>query len=451
MKLFKIVLICFLVLCSSQLVGAQIVNPTFNSNLDGWDSAGNLTIGRAASSSYDGSDYAQIWVDYISTPTTLTTFSQTVDVTGYYKLTLVSKVGIYQSADRGGYTRMYIGGNYVDLNEGWENRISWFEQEVDISGTGDQTVKLEVYTWYQDPESSAGVLCNIDNVYLTATPVLSGYIKGPYGDPIIGATIAVNFSDLSTTSNETGYYSLLIPPQTVSYSVTRSGYNDYTDTVVITGDATKNVSLSYATPTLTSLSILDSGDNSLLLGWKESLGADGVYVYVDSQTNLVATVETPYTNIKMYDLTNLDPGTSYNIWCKPYKDSLEGSMYYVSGTTTGGGGGGGGGGAVEVLPPYEDIQPETPEYPETYDMTNITSGDLITLAATNPEVIYEALSNITIKSPLPDKPGDNLLYFYLLIISVCSTLFSSKKEGWEVVTIISFVAVVISLIKLGWI
>lgn len=433
------------------IVSAQVVNGFFDTSIDGWspytesggfiewdDEFGIGETGFALIASSASGGQGEV----------TSTFSQYVDVTGYSSIGFYAKTQITYGSSQGGDIYCELGSEFVDIGFTVQE---WDYIELDVVGTGVQELKYTVYRY--SPAGYGGAWMRLDNVEMTESPTytLSGYVTSD-ANPVNLVDIVLSKSAGNTTTNEIGYYSIPnISADTYTISATRVGYTDYTDSVTISDNTEKNITMTYATPTLLSLSVLDAGDNSLLLGWKESIGADGVYVYVDSQTNLVATVETPYTNIKMYDLTNLEPGTSYNIWCKPYKDDMQGSMYYVSGTTTGGGGGGGGGGAVEVLPPYEDIQPEIPEYPETYDMTNITSSDLITLAATNPEVIYEALSNITIKSPLSDKPGDNLLYFYLLILSICGTLVSSKKEGWDVVTIISFVVVVISLIKLGWI
>ena len=429
-------------------VSAQILNGEFSyaGELEHWTTSttGNASQVKAgiAGISYPGGSPPSMSIKVVCMTEPeygIAEAYQTVNVTGYSKLTFKAQI----SKSSAGTAEVNIGSATQHLSG---TGGAWNSYEVDIIGTGNQIVQV-----YASMSGSGNAIIALDTIYLIPNPTLSGYIKDDEGNGLNTASISLDQSGGSTTSNEIGYYELIVNPNTYAITVSKPGYQDYSGSVSVSSDTNKNVTLSKEPPTLTSLSILDSGDNSLLLGWKESLGADGVYVYVDSQTNLVATVETPYTNIKMYDLTNLEPGTSYNIWCKPYKDDMQGSMYYVSGTTTGDGGGGGGGGAVEVLPPYEDIQPEIPEYPVAYDMTNITSSDLITLAVTNPEVIYKALSNITIKSPLPDKPGDNLLYFYLFIISVCSTLFSSKKEGWEVVTIISIAVVIISLIKLGWI
>ena len=433
---------------------AQVINGDFNTNVSGWSSStsgegganlywllygddgrGILKVGHSTDGDHSG--YSNAW--------------QHIDVTGYQYLNFsVNTLANSNDPDYGGHIKATLGSQTCWINN---TGNTWQSKSINIAGNGVKTIEFEVYR-YMTGIYKGTFWLRLDNVELIPYPkyIVSGYVKNNAGTGLNGAIVTLDSLSGNATTNESGYYEITqVLASAYTITTTKPGYQDYSDSITVSGDTTKNITLSYEVPTLTSLSILDSGDNSLLLGWKENLGVDGVYVYVDSQINLVATVETPYTNIKMYDLTNLEPGTSYNMWCKPYKDSLDGSMYYVSGTTTGGGGGGGGGGAVEVLPPYEDIQPEIPEYPDTYDMTNITSSDLITLAATNPEVIYEALSNITIKSPLPDKPGDNLLYFYLLIISVCSTLFSSKKEGWEVVTIISVVVVIISLIKLGWI
>lgn len=438
---FKIISLLFFILIFQTPFAAGVSNPGFETgDLTGWQTVGNVGVGTDYA--YSGSYGARIYTP--GTPASYLQQQLTLGDTVSFDMKIVeldTEVLIqWQGTNPAGNFNLAT----------YSTTSGWNREYIDTSAYNGYYGFLKFRTYSYNPGNDF----YIDDVSTTMSEpgTLSGWIDNNLGYDVSSATVTLNNSGGETTTNDTGFYSISdIVEDTYLITVTSPSYNDYTDTVVLSGDTTKNITLTYKTPELTSLSILDAGDNSLLLGWRESLGADGVYVYVDSQTNLVATVETPYTNIKMYDLTNLEPGTSYNIWCKPYKDTMLGSMYYVSGTTTGGGGSGGGGEAVDVLPPYVDLEPETPEYPEAYDITNITSSDLFTLAATNPEVIYKALSNITIKSPIPDKPGDNLFYFYLLIISICSTLFSSKKEGWEVVTIISFVVVVISLIKLGWI
>ena len=456
--------ILFLILINPCMGQDYIENSNFTTDLSNWSlytsgTASTKAYDRPTSGGWDGSPYIRVRVlcsgdtGQIGTATAY----QSVDVTGYSKLEFKGKstLTLNDPNNEGGYNRVYVGSDYIEFpaNTGWTS------YEIDLTVSGVQDVEIVAYAWDNTGSYYGTSITYVDNIILTGydpNKTIDGYVtKSSNGDPLESASICLNNSGGSAASNESGYYTISdIPPGIYSISVTRSGFADYIDVITISDNIEKNISMSYSIPTIESLSILDAGDNSLLLGWKESIGADGVYIYVDSQEQIFTTVLTPYTNVKMYDLTNLEPGTAYNIWCKPFKDTLEGSMYYVSGATAGdggGSGGGGGGGAVEVLPPYEDIQPEIPEYPEAYDITNITSSDLITLAATNPEVIFAAISNISIKSPSPGKPGDNLLYFYSLVISICSTLLSSKKEGWEVVTIISIAVVVISLIKLGWI
>ena len=439
---FKIIFLLFFILILQTPIALGISNPGFETgDFTGWFQAG-ATV---------GTDYAYQG-DYgcrLLTPGTTSHVGQSLTLTD----TLSYDIKIVEFDAPGEFVVQWQGsvpsGSFNIIE--YSSTCDWKREYIDTSEWNGYHGNLIFVAWNPSP----GVEVWIDEVSTSEYPpgTLSGWIDNNLGYGVSSATVSLNNSGGETTTNDTGYYSISdITADTYLITVTSPSYNDYNDTVVLSGDTTKNITLTYKTPELTSLSILDSGDNSLLLGWQESLGADGVYVYVDSQTNLVATVETPYTNIQMYDLTNLEPGTSYNIWCEPYKNTMRGSMYYVSGTTSGGSGGsGGGGGAVEVLPPIGDVIPGVPEYPDTYDMTNITSSDLITLVSTNPEAISEAISNITIRSPLVDDPEDNLLYFYLLIIGVCCALYSSKKEGWEVITIISAVVAIISLIKLGWI
>lgn len=248
MKSKYIIFLLLLIFFTFTPVSGQILNGNFDNTLNHWTSDGNLTCVRDATASYDTTYYAKIQSEPIINLTTLTTFSQDVDVSGYYKLELVSRGRIQQSADRGGYMRMYVGGNYVDLNEGWGQGDVWHEQNVSIIGTGVQTVKLEVYTWYQAPEPYAGVVIRIDNVGLILNPTLSGYVTDESGSAIQSSTVSLSNSGGEDVTNETGYYEIsLVPTGTYTISAVATNYERYSGTVIISSDTTQNITMTQST------------------------------------------------------------------------------------------------------------------------------------------------------------------------------------------------------------
>ena len=315
---------------------AQVLNGHFNSDLSYWTCAGDIACTRGSISSYDGTYYAKIGAEPIGQPTTLTTLSQSVDVTGYSRLELVSRGRIQQSSDRGGYMRMYVGSDWEDLNEGWTQGLSWWDQTVPITGTGTQTVKLEIYTWYQAPESYAGVVMFIDNVVLIPYPILSGYVEDSEGDPVLAYLSINNSENTAIESNATtGYYEFPHQEEGVYLlTVTKPTQQDYTAVINLTGHTEHNVSMTRLLPDLLSGPwILKTEISSLMLGWTENSVVDSAKIYQGTTTNLIYTRDTSYTAYGSHTVGYLECGTPYTFWIQPMDGAIAGSKYEINGET----------------------------------------------------------------------------------------------------------------------
>ena len=164
------------------------------------------------------------------------------------------------------------------------------------------------------------------------------------------------------------------------------------------GDVTLNVTLHYADRTF--IAILN---NTLT---DKDIIHNGLYGHVDFDVTPYYSDEKTYT-LRM--IATDDEGESVTTWLGVN------FALFTEDIIIGGGGGGLISGEPKII---------ISEHPKTYDLTNIT-----------------------IKSNIEE----DLFYFYALVIGICCTIVSSKKEGWEVITIISIAVIIISLIKLGWI
>ena len=331
-----LILFLFLLLISFLPVSGQIVNGHFNSDLNNWVCAGDLTCTRGSVNNYDGTYYAKIGAE--PTGNTTTTLSQTVDVTGYSRLELVSRGRIQQSSDRGGYMRMYVGSDWEDLNEGWTEGLSWWDQTVPITGTGTQTVKLEINTWFRPPESYAGVVMFIDNVVLIPYPILSGYVEDSEGDPVLAYLSINNSENTAIESNAaTGYYEFPYQEEGVYlFTVTKPTQQDYTAVINLTTHTEHNVSMTRLLPDLLSGPwILQTSQTSLVLGWTENSVVDSAKIYQGTSTNLIYTKDTSYTAHGSHTVGNLDCGTPYTFWIQPMDGAIAGSKYEISEETDG--------------------------------------------------------------------------------------------------------------------
>ena len=327
----------FLLLVSFLPVSGQIVNGHFNSNLNDWTCAGDISCDRGSTGSYDGTYYAKIGAEPISQNITLTTLSQNVDVTGYSRMELVAKGRIQESADRGGHMRMYVGGNYANLNVGWVEGLSWHDHNATISGTGIQEVRLEIYTWYQPPESYAGVVMRIDNVVLIPYPILSGYIEDSYGNPVLAYLSLNNSEDRIESNATTGYYEFPYQDEGVYLlTVTKPTQQDYTAVINLTTHTEHNVSMTRLLPDLLSGPwILQTSQTHLMLGWTENSVVDSAKIYQGSNNNLIYTKDTSYTSLGSHTIGNLDCESPYIFWIQPMDGVIAGSKYQISGETDG--------------------------------------------------------------------------------------------------------------------
>lgn len=216
-------------------------------------------------------------------------------------------------------------------------------------------------------------------------------------------------STLSSTVIGPGKFS---PTKPTFYSF-HNGYTDidmnntYSGTIQIQigvatdpdgGDVTHYTTLHYADG-----SYVATIDNTLI---DKDVIHNGIYADVDFDTTPYYSDEKTYT---LRVIATDDEGESVTTWLGVNFALFTEDIII----------GGGGGGLISTEPIAIISKP-----PKTYDLTNIT-----------------------IKSNIEE----DLFYFYALVIGICCTIVSSKKEGWEVVTIISIAVIVISLIKLGWI
>ena len=320
----------FLFLISFLPVSGQIVNGHFNSNLNNWTCAGDLSCDRGSVASYDTTYYARIHAE--PTGNTTTTLSQVVDVTGYSRMELVAKGRIQESADRGGYMRMYVGGNYADLNVGWVEGLIWHEHSATITGTGPQTVRLEVNTWFRPPESYAGVVMRIDNVVLIPYPILSGYVEDSEGNPILAYLSLNNSEDPIESNATTGYYEFPYQDEGVYLlTVTKPTQQDYTAVINLTTHTEHNVSMTRLIPDLLSGPwILQTSQTHLMLGWTENSVVDSAKIYQGTSTNLIYTKDTSYTAHGSHTVGNLECGTPYTFWIQPMDGAIAGSKYEIS-------------------------------------------------------------------------------------------------------------------------
>ena len=330
------ILFLFLLLISFLPVSGQIVNGHFNSDLNNWACAGDLTCERGSVGTYDGTYYAKIGSE--PTGNTTTSLSQVVDVTGYSRMELVAKGRIQQSSDRGGYMRMYIGSDYADLNVGWIEGLLWHEHDVSITGSGSQTVKLEINTWFRPPESYAGVIMRIDNVVLIPYPILSGYVEDSEGDPVLAYLSINNSENTAIESNATtGYYEFPYQEEGVYLlTVTKPTQQDYTAVINLTSHTEHNVSMTRLLPDLLSGPwILQTSQTHIMLGWRENSVVDSAKIYQGSSTNLIYIKDTSYTALGSYTVENLPCGTPHTFWIQPMDGVIAGSKYEINGETDG--------------------------------------------------------------------------------------------------------------------
>lgn len=380
------------------------------------------------------------------TESSLTTYSQqNVDFTGYNNLTFYYKLQYSNTPD----TKegcIYVGNNKHSLPF---TDNTWTYYNIDVSGyEGVKTLRMS---------AKVGLIANvpvhywvkfqIDDIALTNfNPVLYGYVTNNLGNPVSAATITLNNSGGSTTSNDTGYYRIEeIPSGTYTISATSPTHIDYSDTVSITTNTEKNISMTRLTPTLSNVGIIDSSENTLRIGWKENAVVDSVRIYQGTNTNLIATEDTSYISLASYTVGNLDADTGYNFWLEPWDGAVSGIKYYVSGTTDGDGGGGGGGGGGDPTPTATGTPGPTPP-----PWTNITDEDWLNLTRYEQEYIlfeHDQL-NITIGTYTP-KPINLSFWYLILFLGICSTAYGSQKKNGEVLFTCGLVTVVISMIKLG--
>jgi hypothetical protein len=85
------------------------------------------------------------------------------------------------------------------------------------------------------------VATTINNYYHPVS--ISGTITDETGMPVENASISIDHEGNTTTTNNQGYYSFLVPAKTIQLTVTKNGYTSINETVFITNRAVKKDSI----------------------------------------------------------------------------------------------------------------------------------------------------------------------------------------------------------------
>ena len=459
--------IVFLILIGvfvSTPVNAQVTNGHFTSSLSGWTHTeygwmDRSSIGPCPSAicPLEQDWYGRTQYNNATIGNFYVYMSQDIDVTGYSRIEFGAKAGAYPSENTGGTVKAYLGGNEIDLDQGYAQRTTWYNYSIPVSGTGTQTFKTELYCWKDaaGPSGSALGVIAIDHVILIENPVLSGYVHDNYGYPIGPAYLSLNESVYSTESNDSGYYEITnIVPGTYLLTITSGNNYDYTATIDITSDTEHNVTVTRLPPAVISgPSIIDSSVSSLRIGWTENSVTDSVKIYKSTNTNLIYTMDTAYTYINSYIATGLGIETSYTFWIQPMDGTVSGLKYEISGTT----------GVADTFIPLPITTP-TPVFEPPTDNETTIINDLIEIIT---EILPEPLKE------LPEKVleliEETIIYVstpfnWLLLITAYIGAFISKSIfdededyaeiitntllfgtiGWIVVLLINFFIPIIS-------
>lgn len=83
---------------------------------------------------------------------------------------------------------------------------------------------------------------------------MSGYIKdGATGETLLGATVYIKELETGTTTNEYGYYSVTVPPDSFTVKFAYIGFNDFEDRYLIKENITVNIELAPEAEELTEI------------------------------------------------------------------------------------------------------------------------------------------------------------------------------------------------------
>ena len=356
-----LILFLFLLLISFLPVSGQVVNGYFTDGVNNWTSSGDGATQWSEYGGESGSDPAvrliMSFVKDVAEEKTQT-MTQSVDVTGYEHLVFNMKGAMFeQPADNDGYGEVTIGSStpvYIG-NQGWQN------YEVDIVGSGVQTLEFELYHW-----DAVSINYNhdaqiwVDHVQLTDQYLftLSGYIKNTEGNPV-STYPYLNNSDSTESDDITGYYEFT-GLEAGSYLLSINGfvYDEYTYEIDISADTEHNITLTRQSPILSATNI-NPGQEYMLLTWTRNVVVSDIKVFRGSDTNLIGTVGGGSYLTGYYQDESVTCGTPYNYWLQPFDDAIAGPKYALSDTTDPC--------DITAVPPVFPVTPTPTETPDDGD------------------------------------------------------------------------------------
>ncbi len=418
-KIITLGLIYF-ILCST--ASANIFNNSDFENygwpVPEWTSFGDY-IELGGSRAHDGSYGCGLWVPgdigendaYIS---------QTVTLSNNGTLSYWIKRGSVLTGNDN-YFEVIIG---TDTYRAYTNggAFDWVQKEIDVSEyDGEYLVKFWGHAGSDDT-----VMIYIDTIEVTEQTAynLYGYVTNNLGNPVGSANIVLNNSGGETTSNDTGYYEITgISSGIYTITATSPTHEDYSDTVSISGNTEKNITMTRLSPVLT-YTDSDTTVTDVFLFWKRNNVVDNVRIYKDTETRLLTTVGNGAYLSGMYSDKNLECNKGYVYWLQPMDGSVAGPKYRIDAKTdpcTDGGSGG------TVPDPTPDLTPVVTPGPTVPPEINMTQEEWLNLTL---EEKQDVLTNITLMAPvdglfsplLEFKWEDVLVWGIHLFLILCAVL-----------------------------
>lgn len=119
-----------------------------------------------------------------------------------------------------------------------------------ITAAGTHTITASKSGYTTNSSSITVAASDVEyNIQLSDTSTLDGYVTNNLGDSISSTSVLLSNGAGSDTSNITGYYNIFnIDDGTYTITATAANHEDYSDTVSITTDITKNIVLTYINP-----------------------------------------------------------------------------------------------------------------------------------------------------------------------------------------------------------
>lgn len=339
---------------------------------------------------------------------------QVMDLTDVSTLTFYNNI-IQMSPPRPDI-KVYIDGDLIYTQN--LNDVKVWQHNVDVSAySGDHSVKIECVR-------HTTMWINLDGITAISTKnKIYGYVTSSVGGAVISAApITLNNSGGSTTSNDTGYYEITgITSGTYTITATSPTHEDFSDTVSITSDTEKNITMTRLLPLLT-WTDKETTKNDVYLKWRRNMVVDTIKIYKDTDSNLHTTAAAGSYLTGLYEDSNLacDKGIVY--WLQPMDGSVAGSKYRID-TKTLPCDGGGGGSVVPDPTPGPTLPPPGPTPPP---YTNITPEEWLNMTLEDKQ---ELLINLTAELP-PIIPGawveltwgDLWRWLLLLLILLCAAV-----------------------------